>query len=259
MILNNLKENLKAMGLNGDEAIIVHSSCKAIGYDANDIIDTLIDFFKEGTLLIPTHTWRIVNDLNPIYDPKMESNLGIIPNLFLKREGVIRSLHPTHSIAGIGKKAKEILIDEEYNTTPCQPGGAYDKLRLLHGYVLLLGVGNERNTFIHSVEEVLNIPNRLSSKPMHLQIVKDGSLMDSYMRKHYNFHQPHISEDFPKLDEALLYFDIMKKCSFGLAKASLLKCDEAFKLIRYILRKEPELIVEGNITPDYWLDYKKND
>ena len=92
----------------------------------------------------------------------MESNLGIIPNLFLKREGVIRSYHPTHSIAGVGSKASWILQDEEYNTTPCQPGGAYDKLRYYGGYVLLLGVGNERNTFIHDVLGVSGNGNRIS-------------------------------------------------------------------------------------------------
>lgn len=257
-MINNLINDLKNMNLKGDEVILVHSSCKAIGYDANLIIDSLMEHFKKGTLLIPTHTWKIVNEENPLFDIKMESNLGIIPNLFLKREGVIRSYHPTHSIAGVGSKASLILQDEEYNTTPCQPGGAYDKLRYYGGYVLLLGVGNERNTFIHGVEEVLNIPNRLSDKPMHLKIKKDGIIMDSYMRKHYNPTKPHISLDFPKLDEALLYYGVMKEYSFGNAKALLFNSCEAFKLIRYILRKNPEIIVNGEISKSDWIDYKKN-
>lgn len=258
MKLNNLIDDLAHMGLQGDEAILVHSSCKAIAYDANDIIDSLMSYFQKGTLLIPTHTWKIVNEENPLFDIKMESNLGIIPNLFLKKEGVIRSYHPTHSIAGIGKDSYQILKDEEYNTTPCQPGGAYDKLREFNGYVLLLGVGNERNTFIHSVEEVLNIPNRLSAKPMHLLINKDGKILDSYMRKHYNPNQPHISEDFVKLDEALSYFSIMKEYKFGSAKALLINTRECFKLIRYVLRKDPEVIVDGTITKEDWIEYEKN-
>lgn len=36
--------------------------------------------------------------------------------------------------------------------------------------MLLVGVGHERNTYIHSVEEVLNVPNRLLDMPMELVI-----------------------------------------------------------------------------------------
>ena len=39
---NNLINDLKNMNLKGDEVILVHSSCKAIGYDANLIIDSLM-------------------------------------------------------------------------------------------------------------------------------------------------------------------------------------------------------------------------
>ena len=57
--------------------------------------------------------------------------------MFLKRDGVIRSLHPTHSMAGIGKKAAEYLASEENNNTPCTPGGCYDRLRSWGRKVLL--------------------------------------------------------------------------------------------------------------------------
>ena len=50
---------------------------------------------------------------------------------------------------------------------------------------------------------MLNIPNRLSDKPMKLQIIMpDKSIKTVYVRKHYNAIQPHISEDFVKLDQA---------------------------------------------------------
>ena len=67
-MINNLINDLKNMNLKGDEVILVHSSCKAIGYDANLIIDSLMKYLKKGTLLIPTHTWKIVNEENPLFD-----------------------------------------------------------------------------------------------------------------------------------------------------------------------------------------------
>ena len=73
-------------------------------------------------------------------------------------------------MSGYGKNAAEYLAGEEYNNTPCTPGGCYDRLKEVGGKVLLVGVGHERNTYIHSVEEVLNVPNRLSDMPMELVI-----------------------------------------------------------------------------------------
>lgn len=58
--------------------------------------------------LQPTHTWAQMSEEYSLFDPEKESAcVGIIPNIFRKREGVIRSLHPTHSIAAYGPEAEE--------------------------------------------------------------------------------------------------------------------------------------------------------
>lgn len=258
----DLINDLKKMGLKGNETILIHSSMKKIGevYNGADtVLDALIDFFKDGLLLLPTHTWKFINEENNIFDyENTPSCVGILTNLFLKRKGVIRSLHPTHSIAGIGKDAETFLQGEEYNTSPCSPDGVYDRLRQRNAKILLIGVGNERNTFIHSIEEVLNVPNRLSSKPMHLKTkLRNNNYLDVYMRKHYNAKQPHISEDFIKLDEALKHFNIMQKVTFGNATSYLLDANETFNLTRYILSKDLESLVEKNyIAKENWINYR---
>ena len=68
----DLKEYLKAMGLTGKETILVHSSMKSIGEvegRADTVLDALIEYFKDGLLLLPTHTWKNINEDNPVYDP----------------------------------------------------------------------------------------------------------------------------------------------------------------------------------------------
>ena len=203
----SLKKQLTAMGLTGEETILIHSSMKAIGETqkgAETVLDALMEFFEKGLLLLPTHTWKTINAENPVFDVDNEpACVGILPNLFLKRHGVVRSLHPTHSMAGFGKDAESYLAGEEMHNTPCTPGGCYDRLKDIGGKILLVGVGHERNTYIHSVEEVLNVPNRLSDMPVLMKIVQHGKKPVSvYMRKHYNSQQPHISEDFVKLNRA---------------------------------------------------------
>ena len=253
-----LKEQLTDMGLTGTETILIHSSMKAIGQvegGADTVLDAWIEYFAQGLLLLPTHTWKNVNTDAPVFNPKSTpSCVGLLTNMFLKRPGVIRSLHPTHSMAGIGIGAEDYLKGEENNNTPCTPGGCYDRLKECGGKILLVGVGHERNTYIHSVEEVLNVPHRLSDKPMHLKIVMpDGSMRDSYMRKHFNAGQPHISEDFVKLNQALLDCRAVKEVAFGDAKCLLCDAAKVFSVVRHIIAPDPECIVTSSgIERERW-------
>ena len=288
-----LKDQLESMGLKGDETILIHSSMKSIGEvdgGADTVLDAWMEYFKDGLLLLPTHTWKTVNADNPVYNPQTTpSCVGLLTNMFMKRDGVIRSLHPTHSMAGYGKNAAEYLAGEEYNNTPCTPGGCYDRLKDAGGKVLLVGVGHERNTYIHSVEEVLNVPNRLSDMPMELVIellkedednknkklpyynMADGwkKCIDSnggydnnnklcrkvYVRKHYNAIQPHISEDFVKLDQALLECNAMTRVKFADADSLLCDAGQIFKVVRHILSPAPECIVTSPIEKSQWQDF----
>ena len=193
----DLKHDLAAMGLTGNETILIHSSMKSIGPvegGADTVLDALMEFFAEGLLLLPTHTWRFINEENRVFDVRRSPCcVGILPELFRQRPGVVRSLHPTHSMAAYGKDAAAYLEGELDANTPCTPGGCYDRLRAAHGKVLLLGVTHARNTFIHSVEEVLNVPNRLTDKPLQLTVVDEaGAQHTVYMRRHYNAQQPHL-------------------------------------------------------------------
>lgn len=155
----DLKRQLETMGLTGKETILIHSSMKAIGEvedGADTVLDAWMEYFADGLLLLPTHTWANVNAECPVYDYRSTpSCVGLLTNLFRRRDGVVRSLHPTHSLAGFGKGAAEYLAGEDENNTPCTPGGAYDRLKDCGGKILLVGVGHERNTYIHSVEEVV--------------------------------------------------------------------------------------------------------
>ena len=256
-----LKKQVENMGLTGEETILIHSSMKSIGEvegGADTVLDAWIEYFGHGLLLLPTHTWKNINADSPVYNPKeTPSCVGLLTNMFLKRDGVIRSLHPTHSMAGIGKKAAEYLAGEENNNTPCTPGGCYDRLKDVGGKILLVGVGHERNTYIHSVEEVLNVPNRLSDMPVLMKIVQHGKKPVSvYMRKHYNSQQPHISEDFVKLNRAFDECGAAVHTVFGSAECILCDARRIFEVTRHVIAPDPEcLVTGGEIAPERWQEF----
>ena len=170
----------------------------------------------------------------------------------------MRALHPTHSLAGYGKNAAEYLAGEEERNTPCTPGGAYDRLKDCGGKILLVGVGHERNTYIHSVEEVLNVPNRLAAEPMLLTtILPDGREKEVYMRKHYNPDQPHISEDFVKLNQAFLDCGAVEVVTFGDAKCLLCDAQKVFRVVRHVLAPDPEcLVTKPEISAERWRGFR---
>ena len=163
---------------------------------------------------------------------------------------MVRSLHPTHSIAACGRGTAAYLAGELENNTPCTPGGCYDRLREVGGKILLLGVSHARNTFLHSVEEVLNVPNRLTDKPLQLTVVDGaGAEHTVYMRRHYNAQQPHISEDFVKLEQAYLDCGAAKNTKFGDAACILCDANELFRVTRHVLAPDPEAFVTEPMIP----------
>ncbi len=255
----SLKQDLTAMGLSGDETIMIHSSMKSIGEvegGADTVVDAWMEFFSKGLLLTPTHTWAQMSDEYSVFNPATEpACVGILPNIFRKREGVVRSLHPTHSIAAYGNRAKEYIKGEENATTPCPPGGCWDRLRTENAKILLLGVTHIRNTYIHSIEEVFDVPERLTEKPTDLQIVMpDGSMKQVAMYRHYNPHAEVISDNFDKLKEALFKTGAAKKVKFGDADCILCDAGKLFEQIGKALQKEKNCIIERDEIPMEWFE-----
>ncbi len=154
--------------------VIVHTSLKAIGEilgGAETLLSCLIDFFtqEKGLLCIPTHTWESgVLDLR-----KNESCIGVLPRIAAGHNGAVRTLHPTHSMAVFGdrQRVSDFCKGEEKVDTPTSPDGCYGKIYREDGYVLLIGVGQEKNTFLHCVEEMLGVSKRLTKNKLDFTII----------------------------------------------------------------------------------------
>lgn len=258
---NDLLGDLKAMGLLPTDTLLVHSSMKAIGPvegGADTVVDALMEYFADGLLLAPTHTWAQMKESYNVFDPATEPGcVGIIPNIFMKRAGVVRSLHPTHSMAAYGKNAAAYIAGEENCTTPCTPGGCWDRLGSVGAKILLLGVGHARNTFIHAVEERFDVPERLTEKPVEFIIkMPDGSDKTVHVHRHYNPVNPHISEDYVKLDKALFDTGAAKKVTFGQAQCILCDAPRLFAVVGEILSHEINCLIEREQIPEsYYAKY----
>lgn len=163
---NDVFDLLESLDIRRDDVVTIHSSLREVGPiegGADGLIDALKDYLSGGLLLIPTHTWANVNAANPIFDVcTTVPCIGTLAKVAAFRKDGVRSLHPTHSMAAFGKNAREYLQDEEKSSTPTPVGGALSRLYELNGKVLLVGVGHERNTYLHAVDERIDRPNRIA-------------------------------------------------------------------------------------------------
>ena len=183
----------ETFGIPRNAIVTVHSSLREVGPiegGADGLIDAMKDYLCDGLLLIPTHTWANVNAANPHFDVRTTVPcIGTLAKVAAFRPDAVRSLHPTHSMAAFGKNAREYVQGEEKSATPAPVGGALSRLYELGGYVLLIGVGHERNTYLHSIDERVDQPNRISPTGFPVEITDwDGNVLHNA-----DFH-PHRTE-----------------------------------------------------------------
>lgn len=252
-----LKDMIKEMDIEPTDTVFIHSSMKSIGEvvgGADTVLDSFMEYLADGLLILPTHTWASMSETHNMFDPNEEpSCVGILTNLFMKREGVVRSLHPTHSVAAYGKDSKEYIKGEEEVSTPCAVGGCYDRLRDRKAKILLLGVNHIRNTFIHGVEEVLQVPERFTEKPVLFKIVMpDGSLKESYVYRHYNKTTAHISEKYTKLEQAFYDNNVAKQAKYGDATCILCATNGIYEVTKKVLSHQINCLMELEEIPKEW-------
>lgn len=250
---NSLLADIKAAGVNPRGTLLVHSSCKSVGECENrgdTILDAFIEFMRDGLLIFPAHTWDLVKmdkfDENGVpvgecnvFDANMPSNVGILPNLFMKREGVVRSSHPTHSLSALGRDAEEFIAGEELTQTPCPPTGCYGKLYDRGAQILLLGCGLNRNTYIHFVEELHDVPGRLTEKPQEIFIRRGDELLPCPQYRHH-FHDGNVCENYPKAEKNFLEGGAMAFCKIGDAPSILCDAVKMADITGELLKRDPD-------------------
>lgn len=246
---NTLINDIKNSGIRKNGTLLIHSSMKAIGEvdgGAETVLDAFCEYMSEGLLIFPTHSWDEGHLKNDFYDYKTEpSCVGILTNLFMKRQSTVRSLHPTHSVTAMGKKAREYVSRDENVTTPCPRTGCFGGLYDENAQLLFLGASLKTNTYIHSLEEQLEIPNRIATKPRKLKILQaSGSIKEI---DYYGHHSTlgDVSKNYDKLLKPMLDMGIAKKAKIGDAVSYVVEVVAMTHWVLGLLRENSALFDDG--------------
>ena len=169
---DELREAFARVGLSRGDTVMVHTSLGKIGYVCGGpqaVIEALLDTVGDaGTVMMPTQSWKnldpedgvhwtvaeedwqIIRDNWPAYDKRITptNTMGAVAEMFRAWPGAIRSDHPARSVAAWGRNAAHLVSGHDLSDIfgDASPIG---KLYALDGYVLLIGVGYDKNTSLH--------------------------------------------------------------------------------------------------------------
>ena len=215
----DIKEGLDRLGIRRGDVLLVHSSLSRFGYvdgGADEVIDALMGAVSsEGTLMMSAITTsaefvaRCIEAAQkgesadvPPFDPDGTPTwAGTIAEAFRKRPGVMRSLHPTHSVSAWGSRAEEMIAGHENAPGPCGAGTPY--LRLTdgeRGFVLLMGVNHQSNTTLHGFEELFGCEYVLYPEVCRIPVKTSAGVKEARTR----VHLPHLNRHLGILETAFV-------------------------------------------------------
>lgn len=188
-----IAEDLRCSGSGRGDIVLVHSSLSSMGYvpgGPETVVRGLLEALgSEGTLLMPALSFNLARlaapGFYPLFDYKNTSSVaGKITEHFRTRPGTLRSLHPTHSVCGVGPLAERILGEHQLDCTPCGEHSPYRKLYDVNGKLLFLGCGLKPNTSMHAVEELAEAPYLFDEMATYRVLLPDGREILMHSRKH---------------------------------------------------------------------------
>ncbi len=229
-----------------DAVLIVHSAIRGLsqqGFRAERMIEALITYLDQGTLLMPTMTWRTVTPANPVFDElNTPSQTGVLTEIFRTDFATARSLHPTHSVAGYGAASKSLLAKHHIGTTSVHLNSPYALARDYPTYILFLGVGLESCTAIHLGEETI-APDIYVEPPGKAEQYKlrdrSGKVMPYSLRRHRR-----LNRNFTKFGPPLSAKGQMLSGDIGGVPWAILKQQDLLRYVFAALNENPNAALE---------------
>lgn len=196
VIKDDIIRALKKVGVCLGQTVMVHTSLSSLGFvcsGAQVIIEALLECVgEEGTIMMPTQSWKnldpeagvhweepeqwwqIIRDNWPAYDKEITptNTMGAVAEMFRGWPGTLRSAHPARSVSAYGKYAQYLTQNHDLSNI-FGDGSPIGKLYELDGYVLLIGVGYDKNTSLHLADVRAEYPGKHLSTE-HSAIMVNG-------------------------------------------------------------------------------------
>ena len=160
-----IEHDLRTLALEPGRDLFIHSALSKIGPvdgGAETIIRALIQILgPDATLIMPAYPmpatmYEWMRDPTPFCLASSPSRMGALTEVFRKMPGVLRSAHPTHSVAAYGPAAELYTNDHHKVVTPCAAGSPFRIHTDRGGDILCIGTGVGKITSYHVIEDYID-------------------------------------------------------------------------------------------------------
>lgn len=208
--MNSIQKQLTGLGISAGDVVLMHSSMRSLETDMTPesfLLEIMHVLTNDGTLLLPALTYESVTTEHPVFSiSESEPCVGMLPKTFMKMDGVVRSMHPTHSVFAWGAKAEVFTSDHILDNTPVGNNSPFMLLPVFNGKILFVGDILYSCTFMHGVEEIVNTPYVMNKDTTEFTL-KDTA--GNIRKKEYYTHNfKGWEQEYTRIRDILTYPDI---------------------------------------------------
>lgn len=230
---NRLLKELRKLGVGAGMDVMVHSSLASMGHvigGADSVIDALLAAVgRSGTIVMPSFNHGAAKVYDPMVTPTTN---GAIPDAFWRRSQAVRSVHPTHAVAAIGRRAEEICADH-LEAGIWEQDSPIGKLIHTGGYILTIGVTHSTTTAHHVAE--MSVPCQCNDPfGNEYRITREDGAVEKVLGLAWRTGTCPVSAK--RLDAALDRREVQRRGQLGKAKCMLVPAYELWQVRRQHLR-----------------------
>jgi len=240
----HIAESLREVGVDRGDHLVVHASLRSIGAidgGADAVIETLVEAVGDrGTVAMPSFSYT-----RPLPEPYFDvrttpGKTGTLSEVFRRRPGVRRSVHPTHAVSALGPRADEFL-DDHLNCEAVGKGSPLDRIAHAGGCVLLVGVSHVANTTIHVGESHAGVVKHHwdhGAAPIAKTLLPEGGIVE-----HPLDASAGCSHAFNVVEYPLRSRGLVRDAYVGQAPASLMLGRDLIDTVVAMLREQPDVLL----------------
>ncbi|MCP4644163.1 MAG: AAC(3) family N-acetyltransferase [bacterium] len=226
MTQREIEEGIRGLNIAAGDVVLLHSALSSFGRvegGAPTVVEAFLAVLGDaGTLVVPTF-----------------GKLGIITEVVRDDPRAVSSIHPIASVAAIGAQADAICRHHWKADTAHGDDTPYTRIADLGGWVCLAGVDQDRNTTLHTVEALLELPY-LSDRTRTFLNEDD----EETKRTWRFFPGPH--RDFIGLDRLLREKGVIKMGCIGSCVVRLMRSRELIDACLEAGRADPAFVLCDN-------------
>ena len=251
---------LSAVGVKKGDTLLVHSSLSACGKidgGAKTIIDAIIETIgPEGNFFVPTfqRSECYLNGINKRWDHRPSDFrdrsseavrwVGTLPLEFMRLyPDAPRGVHISHSWAGFGPKAAEVLSRQVEDEPPFSDNSCPMLVKDMGGKILHFGSPIGHTSFVHCFETHFNLPGL---GPSYYDVrLADGTITWKFVPKGL----PGPREFYSKDEHARFFREAVargleiRRVPLGVGELKLIDCRQFWEIGSGLVMEDPRIVI----------------